>query len=911
MTSVQVPTLAVTRWPKTDDELHVFVRTYLGLNIPRQRVCPDHVAPFEAFADAYFARHPVTIWKGSRGFSGKSTLLGTLSTMEALALGAGVTILGGSAAQSLRVHEIVNECFRGPYAPHEALLREPTMYDTRFRNGGWIRALMASQKSVRGPHSSRLRLDEIDEMELAILEAAQGQPMRQRGSDGELVQTQTVMCVTGDTLVLTNRGEVPIIEVTPQDKVLTRKGWRKVKAVALSGFKPVVEMELSNGRRLTCTDDHRVALATGGWGLPRDFRPGTRIAGIGIDNAPTQEPVTVVGISARGPHWVYDLSVEGDCPEFVGEGIVLHNSSTHQYPESTMTAMLRRAKENKWPVHTWCVASGTLVTTARGDVPVEEVTNEDLVLTRHGWRPVQHVTFMGHKDTIYVEVGGRTLVCTPDHLIAVPGGWLHADALTAYTVPSVRSDPRVLGRELVTLATPGCSVLEDVASSVITLHHQSFDAVAVSSTCRPVDAVGVHGKNVPVWDIGVHGAHEFVAEGIVVHNCYKESQGTRQHPGWLSPRDVERKKTEISRRMWCVPDDEPVDTLDGPVLMKNVEVGRYVRTRLGWRRITHKYESGVQSVYKVTLENGAHYRATGAHKVATPEGWVRTDSLRPVRAHVAGDVPTPVVTIDAVVSRVVSIEVEEPVRTWDIGVEEAHEFTVRGVLLHNSIEYDLGEPSIEDRAIDTDKVEAMFELPVEEVDGYEYREFRDPQRDHVYVTGADWARQQDWTVISTWDATDLPWRLVAIERVHRKPWPEMIERYSTRIVRYPGPSAHDATGLGDVVGDYLEDHPDYPTVGVKMVGNARKALFSEFVQAVEEDRLRAPRVPWFYDEVRYCANDDLFGTGHPPDSLVSAALAWSMRHHVGDYGIVKPDLSIKRSGSPWRALGGDYGHAPW
>ena len=57
--------------------------------------------------------------------------------------------------------------------------------------GNTIQALTASQTAVRGAHPTRLLLDEIDEMELRILEAAQGQPMDRNG-----VQAQTVMSST-------------------------------------------------------------------------------------------------------------------------------------------------------------------------------------------------------------------------------------------------------------------------------------------------------------------------------------------------------------------------------------------------------------------------------------------------------------------------------------------------------------------------------------------------------------------------------------------------------------------------------------------------------------------------------------------------------------------------------------------
>ena len=165
--------------------------TVWGIEIPRVAICPNHHAPFDAFADAFFARSAVAVWKASRGFGGKTTLMGTLTATEGLVLGAEGTILGGSAAQSLRVKEVMHECMDSPLAPKDALAADPTRYVTQFKNGGRVVALMASQRSVRGPHPQRLRLDEIDEMDLDILEAAQGQPM-----STPKVAAQTVMSST-------------------------------------------------------------------------------------------------------------------------------------------------------------------------------------------------------------------------------------------------------------------------------------------------------------------------------------------------------------------------------------------------------------------------------------------------------------------------------------------------------------------------------------------------------------------------------------------------------------------------------------------------------------------------------------------------------------------------------------------
>lgn len=187
---------AITRFPQTDNELWWWVYATWGVRIPRTRVCPNHVAPFQAFADAFFARAPVVVWKASRGFGGKTNLISILGMSELVALGAFVTILGGSGAQSLRVHETMSEAWHYEGSPNELLLKDPTKFDTYLTNGAKARTLMASTKSVRGPHPQRMRLDEIDEMEMNVLTSAQGQPMRKKNKYGQILDTNTVMSST-------------------------------------------------------------------------------------------------------------------------------------------------------------------------------------------------------------------------------------------------------------------------------------------------------------------------------------------------------------------------------------------------------------------------------------------------------------------------------------------------------------------------------------------------------------------------------------------------------------------------------------------------------------------------------------------------------------------------------------------
>jgi len=82
--------------PTTDTRRSAWAADHLGVPIPRRACCPGHCAPFDAFADAYFARSPIAVWVPSRGLGRKNVLLATLALTEATTRGAEVRVVGGS-----------------------------------------------------------------------------------------------------------------------------------------------------------------------------------------------------------------------------------------------------------------------------------------------------------------------------------------------------------------------------------------------------------------------------------------------------------------------------------------------------------------------------------------------------------------------------------------------------------------------------------------------------------------------------------------------------------------------------------------------------------------------------------------------------------------------------------------------
>jgi hypothetical protein len=194
-----------------------------------------------------------------------------------------------------------------------------------------------------------------------------------------------------------------------------------------------------------------------------------------------------------------------------------------------------------------------------------------------------------------------------------------------------------------------------------------------------------------------------------------------------------------------------------------------------------------------------------------------------------------------------------------------------------AIEYELCEPLGENRVFDSPAVEAVFDPDLGFHTGGpgETYVFEGPQPGVAYYHGTDWAKSVDWTVVQSMRrCADGPDRLVAWKRMGRKPWPSMVADQEQQVKAYGGASAHDITGIGNVLNDYLT----FPSDGVTMAGKTRSELFGAYITAIEHRLIRMPRIEWAYLEHLYCTWDDLYGSsGHAPDSIVAGAMAWRAR----------------------------------
>jgi hypothetical protein len=170
------------------------VLDFTGVRVARAAVCAGHCAPFDAFAQSWLDPKPVRLTIGPRG-GGKSFLSAIDTHLRSRFMaGYGTRILGGSKAQSEQVYRALREVVNGPGGclgsdadSVAELLRE----SARYRNGSEVAILAAGPKSVRGPHVESLKLDEVDEIDPELREAAIGMAMGRRGRPAQVHMTST------------------------------------------------------------------------------------------------------------------------------------------------------------------------------------------------------------------------------------------------------------------------------------------------------------------------------------------------------------------------------------------------------------------------------------------------------------------------------------------------------------------------------------------------------------------------------------------------------------------------------------------------------------------------------------------------------------------------------------------------
>jgi uncharacterized protein YndB with AHSA1/START domain len=109
-----------------------------------------------------------------------------------------------------------------------------------------------------------------------------------------------------------------------------------------------------------------------------------------------------------------------------------------EYPHGLTPPLYSMATVDPAPSNFWaCIAEGSLVLTRRGEVPVEQVSTTDSVMTRGGWHQVIKSGSKGARSVITLHLSnGRCLTLTPDHRLLTTFGWKPASSTLGATLLS-------------------------------------------------------------------------------------------------------------------------------------------------------------------------------------------------------------------------------------------------------------------------------------------------------------------------------------------------------------------------------------------------------------------------------------------------------------------------------------------
>ncbi len=305
---------------------------------------------------------------------------------------------------------------------------------------------------------------------------------------------------------------IPCIE--PSGDITTARYLRNIKFITRMKTQVTIVLRIWNAL-LTSSIDKLIGLVRGllgkkNWqrqqrsGLARTPRKD------GVDNLTNNTSVSCVGknispelvdlrvtaqesVKLKGIVPVYDLEVEG-AHEFFANNILVHNS---QYFINRVKAAPYEARRIRY----WdraCLVGGTLICTNKGQIPIEDVKCGHKVYTRQEWKRVvwsgqtgvekpSELVKMEFKLPRNSEVFMR-LMGTKDHKI-----W--TKNLGFVSLGSIQGKDDEIGLLVM-------SYLEDL----------------------PVYDFPVHANDdpVPVYDLEVEDAHEFYANGVLVHNSTQD-----------------------------------------------------------------------------------------------------------------------------------------------------------------------------------------------------------------------------------------------------------------------------------------------------------------------------------------------------------------------------------------------------
>jgi hypothetical protein len=289
-------------------------------------------------------------------------------------------------------------------------------------------------------------------------------------------------CLVAGTLITTKRGDIPIERVKHGDKVLTRFGWKRViwsgKTGSASGLSSI---HTASGASLTGTPEHRVwNISKACWNSLDSVAIGDRV--MTLNGAPKckQKKSSIAGKPIRGTQKPVRFLI----------GIISSTTGNGKVPFPTCTGIFGQMPMDRFqPVITFTTKTGTGSTIHWKTLkrfPLENIAENTHPTGKHPRSGSILKTFASwHQNGIGVRRVKRGIENNAEKTFATAGN----------TMPSALN-------------------VENRSKRKTSLLRGKTDSVAINAVTRITTESAM-----PVYNLAVEDAHEFFANGILVHNC--------------------------------------------------------------------------------------------------------------------------------------------------------------------------------------------------------------------------------------------------------------------------------------------------------------------------------------------------------------------------------------------------------
>lgn len=321
-------------------------------------------------------------------------------------------------------------------------------------------------------------------------------------------------CLVAGTVVTTRRGQVPIELVTTDDRVMTRKGWRRVLwSGQTAANDAVLRVTLSDGRTVTGTAAHPVWVGGRGW-----VRIDSLAYGDIVSVCPNASKLSSSAAECTGDTRTPSTRITGSITSVMTAGRKRRDSYTvisGRRRTDRFRAVATSTTKTATPTTTTSEISSASRATSTSDYirskataapkPCAPISTEYDRSPRHGTPRMRAGNFTLPTAERPLQLAGRTLTKNLVRRVELntqpcilSRGFARRNAL-----PSTAAIPGSI--------TPPVNAKSAAANSSSTVTQKPGSAPHVVS----VEPAG----RADVYNLEVDGEHEFYANGVLTHNC--------------------------------------------------------------------------------------------------------------------------------------------------------------------------------------------------------------------------------------------------------------------------------------------------------------------------------------------------------------------------------------------------------